>query len=75
MNKSISILYYVAVDFLDLSFSQKMNLGIELGLLNTADLYETNESRIEKLIFKRMKSSGKFEDFVKIVYKIKHEFQ
>ena len=75
MNKSISIFYYVAVDFVSLNFTQKMNLGIDLKLLKTADLYETDEERIEKIIFKRMKLSGKFEEFVKMVYKVKHEFK
>lgn len=75
MNKSISIFYYVAVDFVSLNFTQKMNLGIDLKLLRTADLYETDEERIEKIIFKRMKLSGKFEEFVKMVYKVKHEFK
>jgi GTPase-associated adaptor domain len=74
MNNLASILYFVAIDFLKLTYSQKVNLGMELDLITTANLYDSEEE-IEQTIFKNIKKHNKITEFMSEVYRINREFK
>lgn len=70
---NFQVLYYVAVDFIDLTYVQKINLGLDLNLITTAHLF-SDEKELETVIFKKMYPE-KLEKFIQKLYRIKHEFK
>lgn len=70
--KTAEILYHVAEDFVTLSFIQKFNIGLEMKFLKPEEVQLT-ESQIEERIFKAMYRDHKFSEFVKLVYRVRHE--
>lgn len=72
VDKQFVIMYYVAIDFIKLNFSQKINLGIDLGLISRVEHFE-DENLLEERIFTTMWRRHKFQEFADLLYEIKHE--
>lgn len=70
--KTVEVLYCIAQDFVKLSFMQKFNVGIDLGLIHPEE-YEMEEKELEERIFVGMYSGNQLEKFVNILYRIMHE--
>lgn len=63
------LLYYIAEDFCKLTLVQKINIGIELRLMEPDETYLTEEE-IEDRIFVKMWRNNKFKEFTILLYKV-----
>jgi len=61
------ILYYLAEDFVKLTFPQKFRIGMKLGLIRPEDV-NLSDDEIDHIIFIGMYKKNKFEEFTTCVY-------
>lgn len=71
MGPIAEILYYIAEDFCGLSYVDKFNMGLELGILDPEDAYiSLSEEELETRIFVQMWRTNKFKQFTLLLEKV-----
>lgn len=66
---SAEILYQFACDFVALNHTDKLQIGIQLGILREIDCY-LGEENIEMTVFSEAHRLGKMEKLVHIMYTV-----
>jgi hypothetical protein len=70
--KTAEVLYYVAEDFVKLTFLQKFNIGLDLKFIDPQEV-ELSEEEVEERVFTGMYRTHKLSEFVNLVYKVMHD--
>lgn len=69
---TVSILYYVAEDFVKLPRLRKFHIGVDMKYIDI-DEVDLTEEEIELRVFKGMYKTNSLSEFVNIVYKAKYD--
>ncbi len=71
-SNTVSILYYVAEDFVKLSRLRKFHIGVDMKFIDIEESFLTEEE-IEYRVFTGMYNTSALSEFVNIVYKAKYD--
>lgn len=74
MTAQNQIWHQIAVDFVQLTYLDKFNIGIDLQIYKETDMF-FNERDLEYKIFKEVYKSQKPQEFVKLIYKALYEVE
>lgn len=68
-NGNEEILFLLAKDYLALAFTVRFNIGMQLNLVDEADILSKNEGDIDEIIFTAMYKQDLVPQFVELLYK------